>query len=188
MKRLVLIDNYDSFTYNLVHYFESLGAQVTVFRNDAFDLDELECFDCIVLSPGPGLPKEAGLLLDVIRSYAQKKPILGICLGLQAIVEVFGGSLKNLPKVYHGEASVLAHVDENEPMFQNIPQPIEVGRYHSWVAAAAHFPDVLKITATDEAGNVMAIRHRTLDVCGVQFHPESILTPSGKQMLAQWLH
>jgi len=187
MKRLVLIDNYDSFTYNLVHYFESLGAQVTVFRNDAFELDELERFDCIVLSPGPGLPKEAGLLLDVIRSYAQKKPILGICLGLQAIVEVFGGSLKNLPKVYHGEASVLEHVDENEPMFQNITQPIEVGRYHSWVAATEHFPQVLKITSTDEAGSVMSIRHRTLDVCAVQFHPESILTPSGKQMMENWL-
>ena len=187
MKHLVLIDNYDSFTYNLVHYFETLRVKVSVLRNDEFDIDELELFDYIVLSPGPGLPKEAGLLLDVIKTYASSKKILGICLGLQAIVEAFGGSLKNLPSVYHGVSSELKNIDGNDVLFRSIPQPIEVGRYHSWVANLNDFPDCLKVTAFDQEGNIMAIRHQSLDIAAVQFHPESILTPNGLQMLKNWL-
>lgn len=187
MKEIVLIDNYDSFTYNLVHYFETLNVKVIVLRNDEFEIDELEFFDSIVLSPGPGLPKEAGLLLDVIKTYASSKKILGICLGMQAIVESFGGSLKNLNQVYHGIATKLENVDFNETLFKNIPQPVEVGRYHSWVANLSNFPDCLKISAFDIEGNIMAIRHQSLDICGVQFHPESILTTNGLQMLQNWI-
>uniref|UniRef100_UPI004049F199 anthranilate synthase component II n=1 Tax=Flavobacterium sp. TaxID=239 RepID=UPI004049F199 len=187
MIKIVLIDNYDSFTYNLVHYFETLGANVTVYRNDEFVLEGLESFQNIVLSPGPGLPNEAGLLKDVIRKYASTKNILGICLGLQAIVEVFGGTLKNLPQVYHGVSSKIKITDFPEPMFYNLPEPIEVGRYHSWAANIESIPNNLAITAFDEENNIMAIRHQVYEVAGLQFHPESILTPSGLIMLKQWL-
>jgi anthranilate synthase component 2 len=188
MKKIIIIDNYDSFTYNLVHYLEDLNAEVTVFRNDEFDIDELLKFDKIVLSPGPGIPKEAGLLLEVIKTYANKKSILGICLGQQAIAEVFGGSLINLEKVHHGVSSTISIIAPEDPIFQNLEPEIEVGRYHSWVVNPIDFPDVLKITSVDESNLIMSLRHRNLDVCGVQFHPESLLTPNGKKILENWLN
>lgn len=185
--KLAVIDNYDSFTYNLVHYLEDLGAIVTVFRNDEFEIKELESFDKIVLSPGPGIPSEAGLLKEVIQTYAKTKNILGICLGLQAIGEVFGGSLINLEKVYHGVASKISII-ENDIIFDNLPNEIEVGRYHSWVLSNDNFPQNLIITSVDENNNIMSVKHSVYDVRGVQFHPESILTPNGKQMLGNWLN
>jgi anthranilate synthase component 2 len=186
MKKVIIIDNYDSFTYNLVHYLEDLNAEVTVFRNDEFELNELEKFDKILLSPGPGIPEEAGLLLDVIKKYASTKSILGICLGQQAIGEVFGGSLINLEKVYHGVASTVK-ITKEDSLFNNLPTEFEVGRYHSWVINPDDFPEELEITSVDENGEIMSIRHKTLDVKGVQFHPESILTPNGKKILENWL-
>lgn len=185
--KIVLIDNYDSFTYNLVHYLEAVHCNVTVYRNDEFQLEELEPFDKILLSPGPGIPSEAGLLLDVIRTYAGKKSILGICLGHQAIGEVFGGNLINLDTVHHGIASTITLLDESEPLFKGLKNKIDVGRYHSWVLSPTNFPEQLSITSTDENGQVMSIRHTKFDICGVQFHPESILTPDGKTMLKNWV-
>ena len=187
MKNIAVIDNYDSFTYNLVHYLEDLDATVTVFRNDEFDMAELSAFDKILLSPGPGIPDEAGLLKDVVRTYAKTKSILGICLGQQAIAEVFGGSLSNLNKVYHGVATQLVLTVNDELLFEGLPDNIAVGRYHSWTVDTAGFPESLEITAVDENGAIMALRHRTLDVRGVQFHPESVLTPQGKLILQNWL-
>ena len=186
MKKVIIIDNYDSFTYNLVHYLEDLNAEVTVYRNDEFELNELEPFDKILLSPGPGLPQEAGLLLDVIKKYASAKSILGICLGQQAIGEVFGGSLINLEKVYHGVSSKV-QIQQEDSLFKNLPAEFEVGRYHSWVINPNDFPEDLEITSVDENGEIMSIRHKTLDVKGVQYHPESILTPHGKKILENWL-
>jgi anthranilate synthase component 2 len=184
--QLAVIDNYDSFTFNLVHYFEDLGASVTVFRNDEFDLKELDVFEKIVLSPGPGLPNEAGLLKEVIQTYATSKSILGICLGLQAIGEVFGGTLINLEKVYHGVATKIKIIEEDS-IFKNIPDQIEVGRYHSWVISNDNFPPNLIITSVDENKQIMSVKHSLFDVRGVQFHPESILTPFGKKILKNWL-
>ncbi len=184
--KIVVIDNYDSFTYNLVHYLEDLGAIVTVFRNDEFELNELEVFDKIVLSPGPGIPDEAGLLKEVIKTYAETKSILGICLGMQAIGEVFGGTLINLEKVYHGVASKITII-ENDTIFNNLPNEIEVGRYHSWVISNDNFPQNLIITSVDENKNFMSVKHSVYDVRGVQFHPESILTPEGKKILENWI-
>jgi len=186
MKNIIIIDNYDSFTYNLVHYLEDLNAKVTVFRNDEFDLDELEIFDKILLSPGPGIPEEAGLLIDVIKKYGATKSILGICLGQQAIGEVFGGSLLNLEKVYHGVSSKVKLTKEDS-LFKDLPNEFEVGRYHSWVINPVDFPADLEITSVDENGEIMSIRHKTFDVKGVQYHPESILTPNGKKILENWL-
>lgn len=186
MKKIIIIDNYDSFTYNLVHYLEDLNAEVTVFRNDEFELNELEKFDKILLSPGPGIPEEAGLLLEVIKKYAATKSILGICLGQQAIGEVFGGSLINLDKVYHGVASKVK-IKLEDSLFNNLPNEFEVGRYHSWVINPYDFPDALEITSEDENGEIMSIRHKTFDIKGVQYHPESILTPHGKKILENWL-
>ena len=186
MKKIIIIDNYDSFTYNLVHYLEDLNAEVTVFRNDEFELNELEKFDKILLSPGPGIPEEAGLLLKVIKKYAATKSILGICLGQQAIGEVFGGSLINLDKVYHGVASKVK-IKLEDSLFNNLPNEFEVGRYHSWVINPDDFPDALEITSEDENGEIMSIRHKTFDIKGVQYHPESILTPYGKKILENWL-
>jgi len=188
MKKIAVIDNYDSFTYNLVHYLEDLNAEVTIFRNDEFELDELEIFDKIVLSPGPGIPDEAGLLKDVIRKYAKTKSILGVCLGQQAIGEVFGGTLSNLEKVYHGVATKVTISVDDEPLFSGLDNQIEVGRYHSWVVNSEDFPDVLEITSIDENGQIMSLRHKTFDVRGVQFHPESVLTPNGKKILENWLN
>lgn len=187
MKRIAVIDNYDSFTYNLVHYLEALGAHVVVFRNDEVALDDLEPFSKILLSPGPGIPDEAGLLKAIIVQYAKTKSILGVCLGQQAIAEVFGGTIVNLDRVYHGVATELTLCVPDEALYANIPEPIAVGRYHSWTVDRTTLPDVLEITAVDPNGEILSLRHRTLDVRAVQFHPESVLTPHGKQMLATWL-
>ncbi|MEO8234508.1 MAG: aminodeoxychorismate/anthranilate synthase component II [Flavobacterium sp.] len=187
MKKILVIDNYDSFTYNLVHYLEDLNCEVTVYRNDEFDIDEIKNFDKILLSPGPGIPDEAGLLKEVIRTYAATKSILGVCLGQQAIGEVFGGSLINLEKVYHGVATNVNVVVDNESLFDGLEKQIEVGRYHSWVVNTFDFPDVLEITSVDENGQIMSLRHKTYDVRGVQFHPESVLTPNGKKILENWV-
>jgi anthranilate synthase component 2 len=184
---ILVIDNYDSFTYNLVHYLEDLGANVTVYRNDEFDLDELKPFDKILLSPGPGIPDEAGLLKDAIRTYAKTKSILGICLGQQAIAEVFGGTIVNLDKVYHGVATMATVLVNDEILFNGIDSPFEVGRYHSWAVDPQTLPDVLEITSTDASGQIMSLRHQVFDVRGVQFHPESILTRDGKKILQNWL-
>lgn len=185
--KIVIIDNYDSFVYNLSHLLKELGAEVTVKRNDQFRLEELEEFDKILLSPGPGVPEEAGLLLDVIRRYAGKKPILGVCLGEQAIGEVYGGKLTNLDEVFHGIQSSVT-LTATDYLFEGLPSTVQVGRYHSWVVDQKDFPDCLEVTAVSEEGYIMALRHRTLDVRGVQFHPESVLTPEGKQMLGNWIH
>ena len=185
--KVAVIDNYDSFTYNLVHYLEDLGAKVTVFRNDEFDLQELESFLKILLSPGPGIPDEAGLLKQAVKHFASTKSILGICLGQQAIGEVFGGSLINLEKVYHGVATKVTLEVNDEELFKDIPTEFEVGRYHSWVVSNDSFPEDLEITSKDENGQIMSIRHKKLDVKGVQFHPESVLTLHGKTILKNWL-
>ncbi len=180
-----MIDNYDSFTYNLVHYLEDLDCEVTVKRNDQLTLDEVEPFEYIVLSPGPGIPDEAGLLKDIIKKYAPTKRIFGVCLGLQAIGEVFGGTLINLDKVYHGVATTIT-VTKDDPIFKGLPKNLQVGRYHSWVVDT-NVPEVLEITSVDENGQIMSLRHKEYDVTAVQFHPESVLTPEGKQMLKNWL-
>ncbi len=184
--KTVIIDNYDSFTYNLSHLLKELGAEVTVLRNDCFELSQLEEYDKIVLSPGPGIPEEAGLLLDVIRTYAGKKPILGVCLGEQAIGQVFGGQLINLSTVYHGIQSPV-DVIADDYLFAGLPKEIAVGRYHSWVVSKENFPEALEVTAVSKEGYVMALRHRSFDVEGIQFHPESVLTPDGKKMISNWL-
>lgn len=188
MKKIVVIDNYDSFTYNIVHYLEDLNCEVTVFRNDEFYIDELKNFDKILLSPGPGIPDEAGLLKEVIKTYAPTKNILGVCLGQQAIGEVFGGSLTNLEKVYHGVATKVRITVPDEVLFKDLADEIEVGRYHSWVVNQDDFPETLEITSVDENGEIMSLRHKTYDVRGVQYHPESILTPHGKKILENWLN
>ena len=183
---IVIIDNYDSFTYNLAHLVRQLGATVSVYRNDQFDMSQLERFDKIILSPGPGIPSEAGLMPDVIRTFAGRKPILGICLGHQAIGEAFGARLTNLTDVYHGVATEGTHFG-NDTLFDGIPQRIVMGRYHSWVVDRAGFPDCLMVTAVSDDGQIMALRHKQLDIRGLQFHPESVLTPMGAQMLSNWL-
>lgn len=182
----VIIDNYDSFTYNLAHLVRELGAAVTVYRNDDFELSQLETFDKIILSPGPGIPSEAGLLLDVIKTYAGKKPILGVCLGHQAIGEAFGCRLENLSDVFHGIATE-THRTADDPIFNGIADRFTVGRYHSWVISKDNFPSELEITAESTEGLIMALRHRSYDIHGIQFHPESVLTPEGKQMIRNWL-
>lgn len=186
-KKVLVIDNYDSFVYNLVHYLEEFDCEVTVKRNDQIELDEVENFDKILLSPGPGIPSEVGKMMQIIEKFAATKSIFGVCLGQQAIGEVFGGKLQNLDKVYHGVANfAIANVDD-EPLFKQVPKYFEVGRYHSWVVSNENFPDVLEITAIDENGQIMALRHREYDVKGVQFHPESILTPQGKKIIENWV-
>ena len=184
--KCVLIDNYDSFTYNLVLLLKELGAEVTVLHNDQFTLDEIEEYDKIILSPGPGLPSDAGLLLDVIRYYAGKKPILGVCLGHQAIAEVFGGQLENLSYVFHGIATEGIQL-VSTPLFTGLPDSFSVGRYHSWVVSKESFPSCLEIIVENRDGLIMALRHRTYNIYGIQFHPESILTPDGKKILTNWL-
>ncbi|MCR5158988.1 MAG: aminodeoxychorismate/anthranilate synthase component II [Prevotella sp.] len=184
--KIVIIDNYDSFTYNLSHLVKELGAEVTVVRNDQFELTALEPYSKIILSPGPGIPSEAGLLLDVIRSYAGKKPILGVCLGHQAIGEAFGGRLENLSDVFHGVATP-CHIVADDPIFSGLERDITIGRYHSWVVSHKDFPDCLEVTAVSEEGQIMALRHRELNIRGIQFHPESVLTPDGRKMLQNWM-
>jgi len=186
MKRVFLIDNYDSFTYNLVHYLEELHCDVTVKRNDQFDLDELETFDYIVLSPGPGIPEESGLLKAAIERYAPTKNILGVCLGQQAIAEAFGGKIRNLKKVYHGVSSKITLTD-SDLIFNDIKSDLNVGRYHSWIVDNP-IPQELKVTSVDENGEIMSIKHKDFNVRGVQFHPESILTPDGKTILNNWIN
>jgi len=188
MKKIVVIDNYDSFTYNLVHYLDDLNCEVTVFRNDQFYIDELKSFHKILLSPGPGIPDEAGLLKEVIKTFAPTKSILGVCLGQQAIGEVFGGSLINLEKVYHGVATKVSITVPDEVLFKSLAKKIEVGRYHSWVVSKENFPETLEITSVDGNGEIMSLRHKTFDVRGVQYHPESVLTPDGKQILENWVN
>ncbi|MGB5170723.1 MAG: aminodeoxychorismate/anthranilate synthase component II [Eudoraea sp.] len=185
MKKVFVIDNYDSFTYNLVHYLEDLNCEVVVKRNDQLDLEDIEEFDYLVLSPGPGIPDEAGLLKEIIKKYFKTKKIFGVCLGQQAIGEVFGAKLINLDKVYHGEATKIKIVKE-DPIFKGMPNEIVVGRYHSWVVDP-NLPKDLIATSFDENGQLMSIRHASYDVCAVQFHPESVLTPHGKQLLKNWL-
>lgn len=186
--KIFVLDNYDSFVYNLVHYLEELNCEVTIRRSNQFFLDEVAAFDKILLSPGPGIPREAGSLKEVIRQYAPTKPILGVCLGHQAICEVFGGRLENMDQVYHGVSTKAILLSENEPLFKNLVSPIEIGRYHSWIASKKGFPEELEITSEDENGQIMSIRHRWYDVCGIQFHPESILTPNGKQIIENWIN
>lgn len=186
-KHILVIDNYDSFTYNLVHYLEDLNCQVTVKRNDQLTLESVKAFDKIVLSPGPGIPEEAGLLKAIIKKYAPTKPILGVCLGQQAIAEVFGGTLNNLETVHHGVATKITLSVDDEPLFKNLGKTMEVGRYHSWVVTE-NLPDTLEATSFDDNGQIMSLRHKIYDVRAVQFHPESVLTPKGKQLLANWLN
>ena len=184
--KIAIIDNYDSFTFNLAHLLRELKAEVTVLRNDQFQLPDLEVYSKIVLSPGPGIPSEAGLLCDVIRTYAGRKPILGVCLGHQAIGEVFGGRLENLSDVFHGVATP-CHITAEDPLFSGLDKDITVGRYHSWVVSREDFPESLEITAVSDEGQIMALRHRELNLRGIQFHPESVLTPEGRKMLQNWL-
>jgi anthranilate synthase component 2 len=182
-----VFDNYDSFTYNLVHLVEKIiGTNVEVYRNDRIPLDAVAAYDKIILSPGPGIPEEAGLLLPLIREYAPSKSILGVCLGHQAIGEAFGGRLVNLSTVYHGVATPV-HIIEAGSLFEGLPQTLEAGRYHSWVVGDEGFPSVLEVTARDDNNYIMGLRHKSLDVQGVQFHPESVLTPKGEQLLRNWL-
>lgn len=186
-KKVLVIDNYDSFTYNLVHLVNELGRDVEVWRNDKFELADVEQYDKILLSPGPGIPEEAGLLLDVIKTYAPIKSIFGVCLGQQAIAEAFGGSLLNLGRPMHGIATPITVLDKKELLFKDCPDVIKVGRYHSWVVSNEGLPDCFAVTATDETDEIMALSHKTFDVRGVQFHPESVLTEYGKQMMQNWL-
>ena len=184
--KTVIIDNYDSFTYNLAHLVKELGAEVDVLRNDKFELEELEKYDKIILSPGPGIPEEAGLLLEVIRTNAGRKPILGVCLGEQAIGQAFGGKLTNLSEVFHG-IQTNVKIKNKDYIFSGLPTEIPVGRYHSWVVDTEGFPEELVITAISSEGQIMALKHREYDVHGIQFHPESVLTPDGKQIVGNWL-
>lgn len=184
--KIVIIDNYDSFTYNLSHLVKELGADVTVYRNDQFEMQQLEEYDKIILSPGPGIPSEAGLLLDVIKTYAGKKPILGVCLGHQAIGESFGGQLTNLSDVFHGVATDGTQFG-NDYVFEGLGERITMGRYHSWVVSKENFPECLEITAESDEGQIMAMKHKEYDIHGIQFHPESVLTTEGRTMLKNWL-
>jgi anthranilate synthase component II len=185
--KLLIFDNYDSFTYNLLHLVEKVGeASVEVHRNDEISISEIERFDKILLSPGPGLPKESGILCELVEKYAPTKSILGVCLGLQAIGEVFGGTLVNLEKVYHGLATPV-HITAEDKLFTGIPQTFKAGRYHSWVIGKTNFPDALQITAEDENGFIMAAKHKQFDVRGVQFHPESILSEYGEELISNWI-
>lgn len=186
--KILMIDNYDSFTFNLVHYLESRpDCFVTVWKNDQIDMEKVAEFDRIVISPGPGLPSESGDIIPLIQNYAGKKPILGICMGHQAIAEAFGSRLKNLNRVLHGVSTKSMRTDVDDPIFTGIPEGFDIGRYHSWVVEAQTLPADFQITLKDEAGEIMAFRHRVHDLVGLQFHPESILTPQGFMMIQNWL-
>ena len=184
--KIVIIDNYDSFTYNLSHMVKELGAEVTVLRNDRFDLPDLERFDKIILSPGPGIPCEAGQLTEVIQNYAGRRPILGVCLGHQAIGEVFGGRLMNLSEVWHGVATP-CHITVRDAIYEGLPECIETGRYHSWIVDRQSLPDCLEVTSESDEGYIMSMRHRQFDIRGIQYHPESVLTPEGHTIMRNWL-
>ncbi len=185
--KLLILDNYDSFTYNIVHAVREEGVTPTVARNDRITIPEVAAFDKIIISPGPGIPSEAGILPDLLQEYATKKPILGVCLGHQAIAERFGARLLNLPEVYHGLQKPARLLVDDDYLFDGLPATFPVGRYHSWVVDPEGFPGELEVTAVDDDGNIMALRHRELDVRGVQFHPESILTPQGSAIIHNWL-
>ena len=186
--RILVLDNYDSFTYNLVQYLREISElPIEVFRNDAIGIEAVENYDIVVLSPGPGVPKDAGIMPELIKKYAPTKSIFGVCLGMQAIGEAFGGKLRNLKKVFHGIETPINVIDENDPVFMNLPKSFTVGRYHSWVVDKIDLPIDLKITAEDPEGEIMALRHKSFDVSGVQFHPESIMTEYGKEMLSNFL-
>ena len=185
--RILVFDNYDSFTYNLVHLVEKItSGKVDVFRNDEIAMDKVAAYDKIILSPGPGVPSQAGMLLPLIREYAASKSMLGVCLGHQAIGESFGGNLINLSTVYHGVANDLI-IETNTPLFNDLPSRFPVGRYHSWIVSEENFPADLEVTARDENGYIMALQHKVYDVQGVQFHPESVLTPAGETIMRNWL-
>lgn len=187
--RILVFDNYDSFTYNLVHLVRKLStAPVDVFRNDEIPLEKITAYDKIILSPGPGIPEEAGLLLPLIREFAPSKSILGVCLGHQAIAEAFGGKLLNLSHVFHGVATPVHILNHDIPLFRQLPDTIQAGRYHSWVVDETQLPDCLEITARDDQQYIMGLHHKQYDLTGVQFHPESVLTPQGEQMIQQWLN
>ena len=185
--KILVFDNYDSFTYNLVQIIEQIvGEKVDVFRNDQIHLEDIEKYDKIILSPGPGIPEEAGILLELIKKYARTKSIFGVCLGQQAIAEAFGGSLINLSEIYHGVATESNQIKEHS-IFKNLPKTLEVGRYHSWAVNPENFPEELEITSIDNNGMIMSLKHKTYDVHAVQYHPESILTPNGREILENFL-
>jgi len=186
--KILVIDNYDSFTYNLVHAIKKIsGLPVDVYRNDEISLEEIEKYDKIVLSPGPGIPEEAGLLLDIIKKYAPGKSILGVCLGHQAIGEAFGGKLHNMNKVLHGIATPIRLTENKTELFGGLPESFDVGRYHSWIVKKEELPECFEVTSYDNEGMIMSLKHREYDVEGVQFHPESVLTPLGEKMIGNWL-
>lgn len=188
MAKILVFDNYDSFTYNLVHYVRSTGNhQVDVFLNDEIPLSDVTKYDGIILSPGPGLPYEAGLLKPLIHEYQSTKRIFGVCLGQQAIAEVFGGKLQNLSTVYHGVATPITFTQPKHYLFEDLPDVIEAGRYHSWIVDRKDLPECLNIEAVDAQGQIMALSHKEFDICGVQFHPESVLTPLGIKIITNWL-
>ena len=184
--RCIIIDNYDSFTYNLVHLLRELGTDVVVKHNDDISLEEIDNYDRIVLSPGPGIPSEAGLMPNIIKHYAETKPILGVCLGHQAIAEIFGGKIEKLPEVFPGIETVI-QVDNQSKILKNLPTQMSVGRYHSWIVSNNSFPKELKVIAKTSDGIIMALQHRVYNVYGIQFHPESVLTPLGKDIVKNWL-
>lgn len=186
--KIIIIDNYDSFTYNLVHMIEDItGEYPSVFRNDEIEVDEINAYDLIILSPGPGIPDEAGILKEVIKTYAGKKPIFGVCLGLQAITEVFGGSIENLDLVFHGVATTMKITNFDAPIYKDIPTEFEAARYHSWIASIKGFPKELEITSVDEFGSIMSLQHKKYNISAVQFHPESILTPLGETIVRNFI-
>lgn len=188
MARILLLDNYDSFTFNLLHYVEEFkGVEVDVFRNDQIAIEDVKRYDGILLSPGPGLPQQSGLLMPIINEYKNSKRIFGVCLGLQAIALEFGGELENLTRVYHGEATLMHKTEHDHYLFSDLPSSFLAGRYHSWVVSNRSLPSSLRVTATDDEGLIMAMCHTDLDICGVQFHPESILSPEGKKIIFNWL-
>ncbi|PCH54079.1 MAG: aminodeoxychorismate/anthranilate synthase component II [Flavobacteriaceae bacterium] len=186
--KIVIIDNYDSFTYNLVHMVEDItGEYPSVFRNDEISIEAIDEYDLIILSPGPGIPNEAGILKEVIKTYATTKPIFGVCLGLQAITEVFGGSLENLDAVFHGVATTMKVTDSDAIIYKDLPTKFEAARYHSWIASLKDFPSELEITSVDEFGDIMSLQHKTYNISAVQYHPESILTPLGEQIVRNFI-
>jgi anthranilate synthase component 2 len=186
--KILVFDNYDSFTYNLVHIIRELGYKPDVFRNDEIALEDISQYDKILLSPGPGIPDEAGILKPLIQQYADKKSILGVCLGHQAIAEVFGAKLYNIKNVLHGVTSQAKVIVQDEVLFQHVSTRFQATHYHSWAVSDENFPDMLEVTATNEANIIMALRHKKFDVRGVQFHPESIMTPEGRQMIKNWIN
>ena len=189
MMKILVIDNYDSFTYNLVHAIKKIsGLPVDVFRNDEISLEEIEKYDKIVLSPGPGIPEEAGRLLEIIKTFAPKKSMLGVCLGHQAVAEAFGGKIRNLNRVLHGIATPVVRTENQTVLFNNLPESFNVGRYHSWVVEKEELPNCFEITSLDKEGQIMSMKHKTFDVQSVQFHPESVLTPEGEKMIENWLN